>query len=119
MFLLGEFVKSEYPTCNEIVLAVNHKNIPAQKLYSKVGYKDTGRRKMGPIGEQFIMNLLLYRKRIMEINKGAYATVGTGTSWYCRLGQGTCPRGQTNHSSEKRRVVILYEQNYRILLEKY
>ncbi|MDV2582252.1 GNAT family N-acetyltransferase [Alkalibacillus haloalkaliphilus] len=60
MLLLNDFVKTEFPNCNEIVLAVNHKNIPAQKLYSKIGYRDTGRRKMGPIGEQFIMSLLLY-----------------------------------------------------------
>ncbi|MFD1851285.1 GNAT family N-acetyltransferase [Oceanobacillus bengalensis] len=59
MFLLSDFVKSEFPNCNEIVLAVNYKNIPAQRLYSKIGYRDTGRRKMGPIGEQFIMSLLL------------------------------------------------------------
>ena len=59
MYLLSDFVNSEFPNCNEIVLAVNHKNIPAQKLYSKVGYKDTGRRKIGPIGEQFIMSLFV------------------------------------------------------------
>ncbi|WP_430787076.1 GNAT family N-acetyltransferase [Virgibacillus flavescens] len=59
MILLSDFVKSEFPNCNEIILAVNHKNIPAQRLYSKIGYKDTGRRKIGPVGEQFIMSLLL------------------------------------------------------------
>ncbi|MBC5638754.1 GNAT family N-acetyltransferase [Ornithinibacillus sp. BX22] len=57
MLLLRDFVKSEFPSCDEIVLAVNHKNFPAQKLYSKVGFKDTGRRKIGRIGEQFIFNL--------------------------------------------------------------
>ena len=59
MLLLSDFVKSEFPDCDEIVLAVNHKNIPAQRLYSRVGFTDTGRRKNGPIGEQFILNLLL------------------------------------------------------------
>ncbi|GEL78510.1 GNAT family N-acetyltransferase [Tenuibacillus multivorans] len=59
MFLLKEFVVSEFPDCDEIVLAVNHKNISAQQLYLKVGFQDTGRRKVGPIGEQFIMNLML------------------------------------------------------------
>lgn len=58
MLLLSDFVKSEFPDCNEIVLAVNHKNIPAQQLYLRVGFKDTGRRKIGPIGEQLIMNLV-------------------------------------------------------------
>ncbi len=57
MLLLKSFVKAEFPTCNEIVLAVNHKNVPAQKLYKKVGFKDTGKRKMGPIGEQLILSL--------------------------------------------------------------
>ena len=59
MFLLRNFVTVEFPNCNEIILAVNHKNISAQKLYLKVGFQDTGKRKMGPIGEQFIMNLML------------------------------------------------------------
>lgn len=57
MLLLGNFLKAEFPTCDEIVLAVNHKNIPAQKLYAKVGFTDTGRRRMGPNGEQFIYSL--------------------------------------------------------------
>ena len=59
MSLLGEFAAEEFPNCNEIVLAVNHKNIAAQKLYLKVGFRDTGIRKMGKIGEQYIMNLIL------------------------------------------------------------
>ncbi|PCK21883.1 GNAT family N-acetyltransferase [Bacillus pumilus] len=59
MSLLKQFVTSEFPTYNEIVLAVNHQNIPAQTLYSQVGYQDTGRRKIGPIGEQLILSLLL------------------------------------------------------------
>ncbi|MBT2606002.1 GNAT family N-acetyltransferase [Bacillus sp. ISL-53] len=57
MLLLSDFVKSEFPNCDEIVLVVNHKNLPAQQLYLKVGFQDTGKRKIGPIGEQFIMNL--------------------------------------------------------------
>ncbi|MEH6992393.1 GNAT family N-acetyltransferase [Neobacillus drentensis] len=59
MSLINEFVQKEFPDCNEIVLAVNHKNIPAQKLYMKVGFQDTGRRKIGRIGEQYIMALSL------------------------------------------------------------
>ncbi|MGE7119097.1 GNAT family N-acetyltransferase [Peribacillus sp. NPDC046944] len=57
MLLLSDFVKSEFPYCDEIVLAVNHKNVPAQRLYAKVGFTDTGKRKTGPIGEQFVMHL--------------------------------------------------------------
>ncbi|MEN2766289.1 GNAT family N-acetyltransferase [Ornithinibacillus xuwenensis] len=56
MSYLDKFVATEFPTCNEIVLAVNHKNTPAQDLYVKVGFQDTGRRKIGAIGEQFILS---------------------------------------------------------------
>ncbi|MCW4643340.1 GNAT family protein [Bacillus safensis] len=59
MSLLKQFVTFEFPTYNEIVLAVNHQNIPAQTLYSQVSFRDTHRRKTGPHGEQIIMSLLL------------------------------------------------------------
>ncbi|MUK87904.1 GNAT family N-acetyltransferase [Ornithinibacillus sp. L9] len=59
MKILEEFVSVEFPQCNEIVLAVNHKNIAAQQLYKKVGFQDTGKKKNGPIGEQYILNLQL------------------------------------------------------------
>ncbi|HEU5141230.1 MAG TPA: GNAT family N-acetyltransferase [Bacillales bacterium] len=54
MNILKSFVNQEFPEYNEIVLAVNHQNIPAQNLYGRVGFSDTGRRKIGRIGEQFI-----------------------------------------------------------------
>jgi len=56
---MKDFVHQEFPGCDEIVLAVNHKNIAAQRLYVKAGFLDTGRRRMGPIGEQFIYHLPL------------------------------------------------------------
>lgn len=56
MYQLKGFVNHEFPECNEILLAVNHKNISAQNLYGKVGFNDTGKRKLGKIGEQFILN---------------------------------------------------------------
>ncbi|WP_432776086.1 GNAT family N-acetyltransferase [Brevibacillus gelatini] len=59
LLLLPEFIRNEFPACTEIVLAVNHKNIPAQRLYEAVGFEDTGRRKMGPLGEQFVYCLPL------------------------------------------------------------
>ncbi|MFS0673174.1 GNAT family N-acetyltransferase [Ornithinibacillus sp. 179-J 7C1 HS] len=59
MLLLKDFVTTEFPNCNEIVLAVNHKNIAAQQLYLNIGFQDTGKRKMGPIGEQWIMSMKL------------------------------------------------------------
>lgn len=56
MAQIKNFVNQSFPVCDEIVLAVNKKNVAAQKLYEKVGYKDTGRRKMGKIGEQLILS---------------------------------------------------------------
>lgn len=57
MSLLHEFVKSEFPKCDEIVLVVDKDNIPAQKLYLKVGFEDTNERQIGRIGEEIIMRL--------------------------------------------------------------
>ncbi|EPD52077.1 GNAT family N-acetyltransferase [Paenisporosarcina sp. FSL H8-0542] len=57
MSLLIEFVKSEFPKCDEIVLVVDKDNIPAQKLYLKVGFEDTNERQIGRIGEEIIMRL--------------------------------------------------------------
>ncbi|QSB09815.1 GNAT family N-acetyltransferase [Lysinibacillus fusiformis] len=59
MFALADFVKQEFKECNEVVLVVNHKNIAAQNLYIKVGFVDHGVRRMGPIGEQTVLNLPL------------------------------------------------------------
>ncbi|QQZ09906.1 GNAT family N-acetyltransferase [Heyndrickxia vini] len=56
---LTAFARKEFPECNEIVLSVNKLNIPAQKVYEKVGYRDTGRRRSGTMGEQFIYSFLL------------------------------------------------------------
>ncbi|MBP2242404.1 RimJ/RimL family protein N-acetyltransferase [Cytobacillus eiseniae] len=58
---IKDFVTETFPSCNEIVLAVNKRNIAAQKLYEKVGYNDTGRRKMGRIGEQLIFSFPVTR----------------------------------------------------------
>ncbi|PGE43793.1 GNAT family N-acetyltransferase [Bacillus toyonensis] len=55
--LLQDFVKLYFPIKNEVVLAVNEKNMPAQKLYEKVGFEDRDFRRMGPIGQQIIMHL--------------------------------------------------------------
>lgn len=55
--LLQEFVQRYFSMKNEVVLAVNEKNIPAQNLYEKVGFQDKGLRRMGPIGQQIIMHL--------------------------------------------------------------
>jgi len=60
---IEHFVNEFFQNCNEIVLAVNHKNTAAQKVYEKVGYQDTGRRKIGSIGEQFIYSYTLHRNQ--------------------------------------------------------
>lgn len=57
MLKLKSFIPIEFPEYREIVLAVNHKNIAAQKLYEKAGFLDTGNRKIGKIGEQYIFRL--------------------------------------------------------------
>jgi RimJ/RimL family protein N-acetyltransferase len=57
MQIVKEWLSLEFESCNEIVLAVNHRNIPAQNLYKQTGYHDTGRRKIGKLGEQFIFAL--------------------------------------------------------------
>ncbi|MGE7878118.1 GNAT family N-acetyltransferase [Peribacillus muralis] len=59
MKTIESFVTQQFPACNEIILAVNHKNVPAQKLYEKAGFKDTGTRKIGRIGEQYIYNFII------------------------------------------------------------
>lgn len=57
MAQLHSFLKRQFPSCCEVVLAVNRRNLAAQKLYEKAGFQDTGRRKMGKIGEQYIYSL--------------------------------------------------------------
>lgn len=57
MSLLNEFVKLEFPRCDEIVLVVDKENIPAQNLYLKVGFEDTNERQIGRIDEEIIMRL--------------------------------------------------------------
>lgn len=59
MLALADFIGEEFPTCNEVVLAVNHQNRVAQTLYLALGFEDTNKRLMGPLGEQFV-----YSKRI-------------------------------------------------------
>lgn len=55
--LLPTFVKEHFHDKNEIILGVNHKNIAAQKVYSKSGFIDKGNRVMGRKGELYIMHL--------------------------------------------------------------
>ncbi|WP_429710737.1 GNAT family N-acetyltransferase [Bacillus rhizoplanae] len=62
LYQLPHYVDSYFPNIEEIVLAVNKRNIPAQKLYVTVGFEDRGHRRMGPIGPQFVLYLSLEKK---------------------------------------------------------
>ena len=57
IYALPEFMESEFPDFDEVVLGVNARNIPAQRLYQKAGFTDTGRRIMRSKGEQYVMSL--------------------------------------------------------------
>ncbi|HET7615467.1 MAG TPA: GNAT family N-acetyltransferase, partial [Bacillales bacterium] len=57
MRILNGFVQKEFPCVDEVVLAVNMKNIAAQKMYEKSGFQDTGRRTFGSKGEQKVLSL--------------------------------------------------------------
>ncbi|UTR07210.1 GNAT family N-acetyltransferase [Alkalihalobacillus sp. LMS6] len=59
MDLVSPYIQTHFPDKNEIVLVVNKKNIPAQKLYKKSGFFDTGERRVGRIGEQIVMNCMI------------------------------------------------------------
>jgi len=54
--LLDSFVNENFPSINEIILAVNHRNTIAQHVYIKAGFKDTGKRAMGGQGEMFLLH---------------------------------------------------------------
>lgn len=59
MKMLPDFVIEHFKSVNELVLVVNHANIPAQNLYKKSGFKDTGMRRNGLHGLQFIYQFYL------------------------------------------------------------
>ncbi len=59
---------------NEVVLAVNEKNIPAQKLYAeKLASRHKGLRRMGPIGQHhcnaFTYHKIMRRKNLLLHSK--------------------------------------------------
>ncbi|MRG86018.1 GNAT family N-acetyltransferase [Salinibacillus xinjiangensis] len=56
LIVLDSFVKREFPSKSEIILAVNHKNKIAQHVYKKGGFVDKGVRVMGRKGELFILH---------------------------------------------------------------
>ncbi|PFR80954.1 GNAT family N-acetyltransferase [Bacillus cereus] len=54
--ILPDFVRNNFLGINEIILAVNVKNVAAQSLYKKCGFCDNGVRRMGRKGELIIMS---------------------------------------------------------------
>lgn len=54
---LHRFIHMNFPGKDEVLLVVNEKNIAAQRAYKKAGFQDTGRRRMGPVGGQFVFSL--------------------------------------------------------------
>ncbi|WP_373689076.1 GNAT family N-acetyltransferase [Clostridium sp. YIM B02551] len=57
--LLPSFIKNNFMGINEVLLGVNERNIPAQKLYEKSSFNDTGLRRMGAVGLQYVLSLNL------------------------------------------------------------
>lgn len=55
MQTVDDFVKQNFPDCNEIVLAVNQKNRAAYHIYLKTGYLYDGKSRMGRSGPQYLM----------------------------------------------------------------
>lgn len=55
MQIVDKFVKKTFPDCDEIVLAVNQKNLSAYHLYLKTGYAYDGKSRMGRSGPQYLM----------------------------------------------------------------
>lgn len=56
---LPDFVRRHFPQVTELVLLVNLTNLPAQGLYQKVGFTDTGIRRKGRSGMQALYHYLL------------------------------------------------------------
>ncbi|EUJ44512.1 GNAT family N-acetyltransferase [Paenilisteria rocourtiae] len=58
---LKAYVRNNFKRVSTVVLAVNKRNIPAQKLYLKSGFTETSSVVLGPRGEQFVYELRIDR----------------------------------------------------------
>ncbi len=56
---LRSFVNEHFSHIHEIILAVNVRNEPAQKLYLRTGFVDHGFRRPGAVGMQWIMHYMV------------------------------------------------------------
>lgn len=52
--VLLPFFRQHFGDADELVLAVNHANVSAQKLYLATGFQDSGRRVQGAFGKQYV-----------------------------------------------------------------
>ncbi|TLS36422.1 GNAT family N-acetyltransferase [Pseudalkalibacillus caeni] len=59
MMMAPEFVSRNFNGIDEIVLAVNKRNIAAKKLYEKAGFQFEGTMREGRIGPQYILHYRL------------------------------------------------------------
>ncbi|KPB06201.1 hypothetical protein AAV98_02960 [Bacillus sp. CHD6a] len=57
--LLPGYVERNFPHVDEVVLAVNLRNEAAQRVYLRSGFRDSGRKVLGRMGEQYVYELKL------------------------------------------------------------
>jgi len=57
--LLPAFAAAHFPHCNEVMLVVNQRNIPAKQLYLACGFVDHGETRIGSIGPQHVLRMPL------------------------------------------------------------
>ncbi|KRL01137.1 GNAT family N-acetyltransferase [Liquorilactobacillus capillatus] len=57
--MLPSYVKANFPNIHSIILGVNSRNIPAQKLYEKSGFRKKKKVYQGKKGPQLIYSLAL------------------------------------------------------------
>ncbi|EST10863.1 GCN5 family acetyltransferase [Sporolactobacillus laevolacticus DSM 442] len=57
---LPDFVRTNFSDIERVVLGVNRANYPAQNLYLRNGFSDTGRRVIGAHGEQYVFEQLIH-----------------------------------------------------------
>lgn len=62
MIIVDKYVRERYSEIERIILAVNHANLVAQNVYRQAGFKDSGIRTYGKLGQQFIF----YKKLSLE-----------------------------------------------------